>query len=60
VPSLLVQNPAAGASALAEHIYAAPKADAWWFGWSWAEPILDTTAEALNIIVRVIRAAVTP
>lgn len=59
VPSLLVQNPVPGASALTEHIYAAPKVDAW-FGWSWAEPIPDTTAEAPNMIVRVFRAAVTP
>lgn len=60
VPSLFVQNPVSGASALAEHIYAAPKADAWWFWWSRAEPISDIPAEVANIIVRVLRAAVTP
>jgi hypothetical protein len=60
VPCLFVQNPAPGAAVLAEHIYAAPRADAWWFWWSWAEPISDTVAEAASIIVRVLRAAATP
>jgi hypothetical protein len=32
-PSLFIQNPEPGAAALSEHIYPAPKADAWWF-WS--------------------------
>jgi hypothetical protein len=57
---LFVQNPAPGAAVLAEHIYATPRADAWWFWWSCAEPISDTVAEAASIIVRVLRAAVTP
>jgi len=60
VPCLFVQNPVPGASALAEHIYAAPKADTWWFWWSWAEPISDIPAETASTIVRVLRAAVTP
>src|ERR1035437_1222645 len=39
VPCLFVQNPAPGAAVLAEHIYAAPRADAWWFWRSWPATI---------------------
>ena len=57
VPSLHARNPAPGAAALSEHIYAQPGADGTWrYWWPWAEPI----AEAAAVIVRVLRPAGTP
>jgi hypothetical protein len=59
LPSLHVQNPEPGASALQESIYAAPKADGWAYWWSWAEPVAETPADAARIIARVLRTAET-
>jgi hypothetical protein len=56
-PCLYVQNPEPGAGALAEHIYAAPKADGWWFWWSWAEPIAPDITATAAIILRALRTA---
>jgi hypothetical protein len=60
LPSLHVQNPEPGASALQELIYAAPRAGGWAFWWSWAEPVASTPAEAAAIIARVLRSADRP
>jgi hypothetical protein len=57
VPCLYVQNPAPGAAALNEHIYAASKDGNWWFWWSWADRIAQDPAEAARIIGRALRAA---
>jgi hypothetical protein len=57
VPGLYVQNPEAGATALNEQIFAAPKADGWWYWWSWAEPIARDPAETAAIISRTLRSA---
>lgn len=60
-PSLYARNPAPGAAALSEHIYAQPRADgAWGFWWPWAEPIAATPGEAAAVITRVLRAQDTP
>ena len=59
IPCLHVQNPEPGASALAEHIYAAPKEDGTWFWWSWADPISQDTAIAAQTICRALRSAST-
>jgi hypothetical protein len=55
VPSLYVQNPEPGATALNEQIIAAPQADGWWFWWSWAERIAQDPAETAAIIRRALR-----
>jgi hypothetical protein len=57
VPCLRVTNPEPGAAALTEHIYYAPKGDAWTFWWSWAEPIAIEVPDTADIIVRVLRSA---
>lgn len=57
-PCLYVQNPEAGAGALAEHVYAAPKEDGFFYWWSWAEPISPVArgaAEAAGKIMRALR-----
>lgn len=54
-PSLYVQNPEAGARALADHVYAAPKEDGFFYWWSWNEPISPVArgaAEAAGTIMR--------
>jgi hypothetical protein len=53
-----VQNTEPGASALSEHIYAAPRdaSGGFWFWWSWAEPITRDTAWAAGAITRARRA----
>jgi hypothetical protein len=56
-PSLYVQNPEPGATALNEQILAAPQADGWWFWWSWAERIAQDPAETAAIISRTLRSA---
>jgi hypothetical protein len=56
-PYLYVQNPEPGATALHEHIYAAPKADGWWFWWSWAEPIAQEATATATTIRRTLRTA---
>lgn len=55
VPSLHVQNPSPGASALAENIYSAPQGVGWAYWWPWAEPIAESAPEAAAVIVRVLR-----
>jgi len=51
-PSLLVS----GAATLREHIYSQPrvKGAAWFYWWSWAEPIACDAAEAASIITSVL------
>ena len=58
LPSLHAANPEPGATALAEHIYAAPVADGTWrFWWPWAEPIAAEPAGAAEVITRALRSA---
>jgi len=60
VPSLYVQNPAPGASALCENVYAQTMAnggEAYFYWWSWAEPIAADPGEAADMIIRVLRTA---
>jgi hypothetical protein len=55
VPSMHVVNP--NARALEEHIYAGCGSDGvWWFWWSWAERIAETSdlTKAADAIVRVL------
>ncbi|HUZ25587.1 MAG TPA: hypothetical protein VMV07_17655 [Streptosporangiaceae bacterium] len=60
-PSLHTHNPEPGAAALAEHVYAQPRADGTWaFWWPWAEPIAATPITAADIITRVLRARDAP
>jgi hypothetical protein len=57
VPSLHVQNPEAGATALAEDIYCGPREGIWYWWWSWGEAISADLAETAAIIGRVLRSA---
>jgi hypothetical protein len=57
VPSLYVRNPAPGAEALSNHVYAAPSGDVMVFWWSWAEPITADPADAAEKIMRALRAS---
>jgi hypothetical protein len=56
VPYLQVTSPEPGA-ALPEAIYGGPRADEWWFWFSWAEPIATEVPDAAAIIARVLRSA---
>ena len=56
-PALYVRNPEPGAAALSEHIYAAPKDDAYWYWWPWSQPIAQDAGQASALIRRALRAA---
>jgi hypothetical protein len=57
VPYLQVTSPEPGAAALTEAVYYGPRADEWFFWWSWAEPIATEVPDAAAIIARVLRSA---
>jgi len=57
VPSLVVQNPEHGATALTEEIFTGPRGGEWLYWWSWAEAICADVAGAAEAIGRVLRSA---